>query len=60
FIAMLYLAMKGKIGISYDKPRKSQINEHDIEGSVPIDGTNFRRIEDMEFIKITVMNSSIY
>ncbi len=57
FIAMLYLAMKGKVAISYDKPRESQINEHATEYSVSIDGTNFRSIENMEFIKITVINS---
>jgi len=57
FIAMLYLAMKGKVDISYDKPKESQINEHATEGSVSIDGTIFRSIENSEFIKITVINS---
>ena len=57
FIAMLYLAMKGKVGISYDNPKESQINENATESTVSIDGTNFRSIENLEFIKITVIKS---
>jgi segregation and condensation protein A len=57
FIAMLYLAMKGKVGISYDKPKESQIIEHATEGSVSINDTIFRSMDNSEFIKITVMDS---
>ncbi len=57
FIAMLYLAMKGKIGISYDKPKETQTNEHDAEASVSVNGINFGGIENLESIKITVTGS---
>ena len=60
FLAMLYLAMKGKVGISCDKPMEALTSEHDTGGPVSIDGTNFRSIENMEFIKITVVDSKIY
>jgi segregation and condensation protein A len=57
FIAMLYLAMKGKIGISYDKPREALTNENDSQGPVSIDGTDFRSREDLGFIKMTITDS---
>ena len=57
FIAMLYLAMKGKVGISCGKPMEGKTSEHDTEDPFSIDGTNFRSIENMEFIKITVIDS---
>ncbi len=57
FIAMLYLAMKGKVDISYDKPKEPQSNGYGIEDSISIDGTNFKSLENLEFIKITVTDS---
>jgi segregation and condensation protein A len=56
FIAMLYLAMKGKASISYDKTMEAQTNEHGAEGSVSIGGTPFRGIDNLEIIKITVID----
>ncbi len=50
FIAMLYLAMKGKIEIVYEKPRDSHSNV-DEKNAFSIDGSDFRNDEIWIFLK---------
>jgi segregation and condensation protein A len=58
FIAMLYLAMKRKIEIVYDKPNGSRSIGY-AEGPVSalVDGIDFRKNENLDFIKITAISN---
>jgi segregation and condensation protein A len=52
FIAMLYLAMKRKIDISYEKPTGDHSNGYNAV-SIPEEGANNTNAENIEFIRIT-------
>jgi segregation and condensation protein A len=56
FIAMLYLAMKRKIDISYEKPPKTLSNGFAVN-LIPDNAVNAINAENMEFIKIKCLNN---
>jgi len=57
FIAMLYLAMKRKIEIVYEKPNGSHsIGYAEGPVSVSVDGIDFRNNENLDSIKITAIS----